>query len=385
MLEYIQHFFLNNQFASGGMLMVLFGGLLAYIQAWPQRIWDYTLSCVTVTLSIYSNDPLFSMIEEWLAIKDYGKKCRRVMAFTKREVLISPDLGSHLIFYKWRPIWLSKVENSQQIIQSDSTRSKQTYNFRFFCLRKALVIDFIKEIVETTKIKDDDKISVWSYTGDWWQLIAKKNKRPITSIAGNAIINELTLDLEKFLNKKDWYSNLGIPYKRTYLLHGPPGNGKSSIIHAIASYLNRDIAILDLNNMTDRGLIGVVSEFPANSILVIEEVDCLNLKRKTKEKKFLNISTVLNVLDGIFTPDGLITFMTTNHIEELDHALIREGRVDVKKELVNPDIQTGRELFNKFFPDESPHEHYLNLIDGTTSVSKLQEALIQEVKQRENQ
>lgn len=42
------------------------------------------------------------------------------------------------------------------------------------------------------------------------------------------------------------------------------------------------------------------------------------------------MSGLLNALDGVGAQEGKLVFMTTNHVELLDHALIRPGRADVK-------------------------------------------------------
>lgn len=46
----------------------------------------------------------------------------------------------------------------------------------------------------------------------------------------------------------------------------------------------------------------------------------------------MSLSALLNVLDGVASQEGRVLIMTTNHIEKLDAALVRSGRVDKKVE-----------------------------------------------------
>jgi chaperone BCS1 len=63
----------------------------------------------------------------------------------------------------------------------------------------------------------------------------------------------------------------------------------------------------------------------------------------------ISLSTMLNAFDGLFTPHGLIFFMTTNHVENLDPALIRHGRIDIREELGNATPEQSKILYNKYF------------------------------------
>lgn len=85
------------------------------------------------------------------------------------------------------------------------------------------------------------------------------------------------------------------------------------------------------SGVTDSAFIQLMTGLRPNSILLLEDVDALFEKRKassTTGDGFLSFSTLLNVLDGNLRKTGLITFMTTNHPEKLDKALLRKGRVD---------------------------------------------------------
>lgn len=162
-----------------------------------------------------------------------------------------------------------------------------------------------------------------------------------------------------FLTSKRWYEEKGIPYTLGLLLHGVPGAGKTSTIKSIAKDTNRHVlnirltpntTITQLNNLFFSSQVNVVQDgtnrvfdIPIDKrIIVLEDVDCLTdvvLDRahhthadtshgiKCSEK--INLSTILNILDGVLEQPGRIIIMTSNHPEKLDKALLRPGRIDV--------------------------------------------------------
>ncbi|OAR00671.1 hypothetical protein LLEC1_07374, partial [Akanthomyces lecanii] len=143
-----------------------------------------------------------------------------------------------------------------------------------------------------------------------------------------------------------WYANRGIPYRRGYLLYGPPGTGKSSLSVALAGYFRMKIYIVSLSSLTatEENLASLFAELPTNCIVLLEDIDTAGLS-KTREKKEdddkdgsdstppvqgqLSLSALLNILDGVAAQEGRVLIMTTNHLESLDKALIRPGRVDM--------------------------------------------------------
>ncbi|KAI9085359.1 hypothetical protein K1719_032736 [Acacia pycnantha] len=171
---------------------------------------------------------------------------------------------------------------------------------------------------------------------------------------------DILKDLVKFQKGKEYYAKVGKAWKRGYLLYGPPGTGKSTMIAAMANFLNYDIYDLELTAVKENAeLRKLLIETSSKSILVIEDIDCsLDLtgqrkkKKKDKEegskdavKKALDeeegkeskvtLSGLLNVIDGIWSACGgeRVIVFTTNYVEKLDPALIRRGRMDKHIEL----------------------------------------------------
>ena len=91
-------------------------------------------------------------------------------------------------------------------------------------------------------------------------------------------------DLDRFLEGKDLYEKVGKAWKRGYLLYGPTGTGKSSLIAAMANYLKFDIYDLNLSGMfSNEDLRSILLSTTNRSILVIEDIDCgtnFNVQKK---------------------------------------------------------------------------------------------------------
>lgn len=134
------------------------------------------------------------------------------------------------------------------------------------------------------------------------------------------------------------------------------GTGKTSTIRALAGTLELNACFLTLGDheVGNRELQIALRNIPRPAMLVIEDVDALfNDARKSENPSPLTFSGLLNALDGLVSADGILTVMTTNHIDRLDAALIRAGRVDRKFEFKLPNRESMISLFKSFYPDES--------------------------------
>ena len=178
-----------------------------------------------------------------------------------------------------------------------------------------------------------------------WDLISKNKKRSIDTVF---IKNkdEIIKDIDEFLSSEEDYQTFGHPYKRNYIFFGPPGNGKTSLISAIASQYNLDIYLMSFSiNITDEIFKKLISSLPINGLLVIEDIDGLF---DEKEKKQVSISTVLNIMDGLAKKNRLMTIMTTNHYDRLSEAFKRAGRVDMSIEFDIASIESFHQIIQFF-------------------------------------
>jgi chaperone BCS1 len=221
--------------------------------------------------------------------------------------------------------------------------------------------------------------------GDWY-FSHRFYKRNIDSIFIEQNKKDLIFNnLFEFMNKENWYIEKGIPYQYGILLYGSPGTGKTSLIKTIASKLDYNIYYLSPQKISsiEKALVTC----PEKAIVVIEDIDTShqvqNRKNKESEKNddiidffsFVNLSDILNSIDGLGNVHGRILICTTNHIERLDPALIRPGRFDLKIEIgyVNKEILS--QFFEFYFPDKKINLNNLQLKNEIT-VADLQNMIL---------
>ncbi|RCV22758.1 hypothetical protein SETIT_4G245700v2 [Setaria italica] len=181
-----------------------------------------------------------------------------------------------------------------------------------------------------------------------------------------ALRDGIRADLLRFVRRGEHYARAGRAWKRGYLLHGPPGTGKTSLIAAIANLLEFDIYDLELTAVgSNSDLRRLLASTRPKSLIVVEDIDCsLGLFDRTRtssppsqdaesddpgtpgpvsmspfpphgRREKISLSGVLNFVDGLWSScvgERLIVF-TTNHVGRLDPALLRPGRMDRKIEL----------------------------------------------------
>lgn len=173
-------------------------------------------------------------------------------------------------------------------------------------------------------------------------------KRVIDSVfLAPGVKESLVDDLQNFFDSEDHYSRIGAPWHRGYLLYGEPGNGKSSIASAVANKFSLNLYSLPLSSVeNDSVLSALINDMQERSVLLIEDIDIFsNSTGRTQSDTGPTLAGLLNALDGVGTPHGLLTFVTTNHVENLDPALIRAGRTDYRVELKAPVDEQIKELF----------------------------------------
>ena len=190
-----------------------------------------------------------------------------------------------------------------------------------------------------------------------WESVPFKHPSTFETLAMDpAKKRRIMEDLKDFAECESFYRKTGRAWKRGHLLYGPPGTGKSSMIAAMANYLGYDIYDLELAEVRSNSeLRKLLMKTSSKSIIVIEDIDCsIELKNRSSKKKqsyyepemmltgsglggdegngnTITLSGLLNFTDGLWSCCGSerIFVFTTNHIEKLDPALLRSGRMDM--------------------------------------------------------
>ena len=198
-------------------------------------------------------------------------------------------------------------------------------------IKSSIGLDHIDNFIESSRKYNlnnkKDQVTTRQMKKGYWTEISTLPKRNLDSvILDSDNLNKIKEDIQTFLDSEDEYLKNGIPYKRTYMLEGLPGTGKTSLIFALASHFDMDLSFINFgNNNDDIHFMEAISNMSDNSFLILEDIDCLF---SNCSKSQITLPGIINVLDGLGRKPKLITFMTTNRIEELDHRLSRWGRVD---------------------------------------------------------
>lgn len=358
----------NPYFAAGGGLMILGTGL-ALARSGITRASGFLYRQMIVDLEIPSKDKSYMWFLEWMS--QYKHRSSRHLSVETRFVehdngavtsqfSLVPGPGNHLIKYKGAYM-LIKRERSGKMLDMTSGAPFETVTLTTLYRDRGLFSEMLSEARAMALKAQEGKTVIFTSWGPEWRPFGQpKKKRTIGSVILDEGIKENILDdVKDFLQSGQWYFDRGIPYRRGYLLYGPPGSGKTSFIQALAGELDYNICILNLSeaNLTDDRLNHLMNHIPERSLLLLEDVDAAFNKRDqtddTGYKSGVTFSGLLNALDGVASSEETITFMTTNHPEKLDPAILRPGRVDYRVIVDNASAYQIEQMFLRFYEGET--------------------------------
>lgn len=346
---------LDNQVATGLSFTAALGMVAYQFKQVPSHLKFIIDRALIVKLRVNSSDPAYKWIEIWLSKQPYtGRSTSVVLKSTPTDddslassgdkgYLMSPGPGYHWFFWKKRLVWMHREinENAPGVNPyKDQQAPLETIWLHTFGRSQKVLRQLIDEAQAQITVKDLICIQLWR---GWWTSVRGKKARPLgTVILKSGQMEDILGDVEHFFASRPYYVERGIPWRRGYLISGPPGTGKTSFVLALAAHLKRTICVLNLGSIdSDDDLFSAMLDAPLDAIILIEDIDCADSShaRKVKEPtdepakdekaEGITKAGLLNALDGVTTPDGRILIMTTNYPEALDPALIRPGRADV--------------------------------------------------------
>ncbi|KAI1746688.1 P-loop containing nucleoside triphosphate hydrolase protein [Xylaria castorea] len=368
---------------------------------WSLR--HYTRIFFTSAVTIKAGDELYFQVFNWLVeresrrhfIKEYTAQTlsdvrskshdpRRRRGPPQRE--LEPERASHIkftpafkttwFFYGWNLFAI--LRNDKHSVRKDAP-GDSVPSFDFFGpmhmpkTRESVTITClgwsiapIQALLETCRERAEAQkqtsVTILSSREGHWSVSAVKPVRPLDTVyLDDDVKKNLISDLEKYLDprRRQFYSGNGIPYRRGYLLHGPPGCGKSSLSLALAGHFGLDLYIVNFGSIHEYELASLFAMLPARCFVLLEDIDAVGFRRKDDEdegeddnrrypgrsRQKCSFSGLLNVLDGIASQEGRVVIMTSNFPDKLDEALVRPGRIDVKVYMGHMMRQGAEQIF----------------------------------------
>jgi chaperone BCS1 len=334
----------------------------------------------------------------------------------KKALKYTPAHGDHYFWYKGRLMTFGRHRDNDNNGGYSFVR-KENISISSFGRDPSVLKQLLNEC-RANYLKADQKRTLifraamkpGSMDIDWVRTMSRVPRPFSTVVMDEGVKKALLEDMRDYLHPytRRWYSNRGIPYRRGYLLYGPPGTGKSSLSFAIAGYFKLKIYIVSLNSpsMNEENLGTLFAELPKRCVVLLEDIDTAGLThtRDTpapsttgpedeKPKRpptpvsapvpatipgggKISLSALLNVIDGVASQEGRVLIMTTNHIDKLDDALIRPGRVDmtVKFDLTDKAVncQLFRAIYTTMEGDNPPNgsKNSLTAVLPTVKITK---------------
>ena len=269
-----------------------------------------------------------------------------------------PGPGRHIIVYRDAILMVNRVRDAKTMNHLTGI-PWETITLTTLYSQRKIFEDIFTEAHQLAQQFSEGKTIVYQARATAWESFGEpRRKRPLESVILDKGVKERIIsDVKGFLGSAKWYYDRGIPYRRGYLFHGPPGSGKSSFIRALAGELDYNIAMLNLSErgLTDDRLNHLLSTIPRRTIVLLEDADAAfgNRRVQTDEHGYrganVTHSGLLNALDGVASAEERILFLTTNHVERLDNALVRPGRVDMAVRLGEVTRWQMAQMWDRFY------------------------------------
>ena len=355
----------SNPIFGSAVFMSVFGGIIMLLKdhmlSIPATLWRYISRFIYCEIVIRSdsrwNDSDSYMYDAFLCwysttrfYKTFVKSFKMSSQWVdgRRLYLQQAGLGIHWFMYKGRLGFVSLSEETNQ------NTIYRVMHIRYFGKAAHLTELRDKSHEHLEAMNSDGRLAVYEPGDSEWRRVSHIRARDLSSvIIAGTTLKDITDKIDQFLASEQWYIDRGIPYKLIIVLEGPPGTGKSSLIRALAHRYRRSLYKADMSAVCRH--LKTVGE---NALVYVEDFDDDQSSHsrgpiKTDENPMMSdtpntpamdvkvaessmvrrffgegLADILNAMDGMLTPHGLIMLMTTNHIEKIDQAILRDERVD---------------------------------------------------------
>lgn len=390
----------NNPLFAGGLGLAGLGAAAAFARSSAVRGAALIKRRLLVNLEIGKQDDSYVWIMRWLSLAReqngfLASKLTRIHDLSMNTVTrtapndavrktfqLQPGYGRHIIRYKGAYIWVSRERQSTANLSTGEPF--ETVTLTTLYAHRHIFEDVFKECYDLQIQQEEGKTIMFKVDSFQWKPSgAPRRKRPLSSvILDEGIKDRVVEDVKEWIGSQQWYIDHGVPYRRGYLLYGPPGSGKSSFIQALAGELDFNLALINLSEtgMTDDRLADLLSKLPRRTILLLEDADAAYANRRQKDSDgyagaTVTFSGLLNALDGVAAGEERMIFLTTNHIDRLDAALIRPGRVDMTVRIGDATRYQASEMWDRYYGDVDPEsENRARFLAKLESLSLIEDA-----------
>lgn len=238
-------------------------------------------------------------------------------------------------------------------------------------------IIYIQQIYALKKSKHNFVSKYYIYNDNWISQQINVHKDLNNVYLDEPIKNDLISRLDKFVNLDETlYKKMGMTQKIGVIFYGLPGTGKTSLVYALSTEYKKHIYELNMNDTIEKITKSVIN-IPDGSIVCVNDIDiydvaktrddsCGNLasisscsSESSSVESFTSTSTVsikkiqlndlLKIFDGYNNLNKCIVVFTSNHVDQLDPALLRPGRIDCKYELKNASHYQIKQMFKNIY------------------------------------
>lgn len=336
----------GNQSMSAAIVLWFLGTLTIVLRSIPKKIWDMIRYQAMFRVNGYKGS---SWVEDHVYQKMvlFGKlhviggghsaSLNRRMGENSSTVH-ELGVGFHLGVWKSRPIliYISEIESSGVEVQ------KMRITISLISTNRKLRA----ELVETFMVSDDNRAVYMIDDGGLLEMVCPlTERRPETIVTNDDVHLKIASDIDWFVNNREWYIERGLAYKLVILLEGPYGTGKSSIVRFLATKLDSDLHLFPptWTPMVFRALTPSGAETLGKSnvkIVAMEDFDRTLFNamaepgspdkpvRSGRHGGRTDLNILINLLDGPYSPEGVVIVMTVNDMSKLDPVILRDSRID---------------------------------------------------------